>query len=127
MSYNKSFFSLFKSFESFIFVGSTQKLNSYLSNYLYPKNMFERISCDNQEVQPTVVSGMHEQCAVAVIKLKNLDKNLDEVLQRIANFQKEVAKFAPKMKQDDIIPTVLAGVGFDTKFWSETIVAKKKR
>jgi len=68
---------------------------------------------------------MHEQCGVAVIKLKNLDKNLDEVLDKISSVQKQVNKLAPKMKSDDIIPTVLAGIGFDTKFWKQ-IWEKKK-
>jgi len=90
------------------------------------KNLFfNTVSCENQQVQPTVVSGMHEQCGVAVIKLKNLDKNLDEVLDKISSVQKQVNKLAPKMKSDDIIPTVLAGIGFDTKFWKQ-ICEKKK-
>ncbi len=84
-----------------------------------------------KKTQPTVYTGNHQQCVVAVIHLKS--KNINDVKQVLASTRKVpdiVKKVLPEgdtnTPEDEFeLPTVMAGVGFSVNLWKELAKSNK--
>jgi hypothetical protein len=77
-----------------------------------------------EEPQDTVISGMHGNCGVAVIKLKD-QKDFEEFAKICSTFPQTVEKYMPNYDKEEELKPILVGIGFDTTTWKKFSESKK--
>eukprot|EP01080_Neovahlkampfia_damariscottae_P002951 gene2951-4961_t len=76
------------------------------------------------EPQDSVISGMHGNCGVVVIKLKN-STDFETMVKLCSKYPELVEKLTPKYDEEEELKPVLFGIGFDTTTWKKYSSKKK--
>jgi putative iron-dependent peroxidase len=76
----------------------------------------QSVVASDTKPQTSVISEMHPQCCVCVIKIKN-PQDFPKFAKLSSQLPTIVKKLAPKSSTD--LPSILAGVGFGTAVWNE--------
>ena len=77
-----------------------------------------------EESQDSVISGMHGNCGVVVIKLKN-SSDFDSIIKLCSKYPEIIEKLTPKYDEEEDLKPILFGIGFDTTTWKK--YSEKKR